>query len=202
MKPSTAPAARRTFIGAAASLCLLAASGAALAQAAWPTKTVRIVVGFAPGGTTDVMAACHRPGPDRGAGPDRDRREQARRQRQHRRRRSDQGRARRLHRAGRADLGGDGQPLAVQVQHPALARPDAGDGHRPHADVPDHAPGPGGQGPEAADRAGQGQPGQAVLRLLGHRHAAAAGGRALQAEHRHLHHPRARTAAPRPRCRT
>lgn len=41
--------------------CLLAAtlvaSVAALAQpAAWPAKTVRVVVGFAPGGTTDVMA--------------------------------------------------------------------------------------------------------------------------------------------------
>jgi len=56
MKHSTTPAARRSFIGAAASLCLLAASGASLAQATWPTKTVRIVVGFAPGGTTDVMA--------------------------------------------------------------------------------------------------------------------------------------------------
>jgi tripartite-type tricarboxylate transporter receptor subunit TctC len=53
---STTPAARRSFIGAAASLCLLAASGASFAQAAWPTKSVRIVVGFAPGGTTDVMA--------------------------------------------------------------------------------------------------------------------------------------------------
>ena len=45
---------------------------------------MRVVVGFAPGGTTDVMAARHRPGPDRGAGPERDRRQQARRQRQHR----------------------------------------------------------------------------------------------------------------------
>lgn len=56
MKRTTSFAARRSFIGAATSLCLLAAGGAAFAQAAWPTKTVRIVVGFAPGGTTDVMA--------------------------------------------------------------------------------------------------------------------------------------------------
>jgi tripartite-type tricarboxylate transporter receptor subunit TctC len=46
---------RRTLIAAAASLGLLGAGSAAFAQA-WPAKTVRIVVGFAPGGTTDVMA--------------------------------------------------------------------------------------------------------------------------------------------------
>jgi tripartite-type tricarboxylate transporter receptor subunit TctC len=56
MKLSKTLAARRSFVGAAASLCLLASSSASLAQAAWPTKTVRVVVGFAPGGTTDVMA--------------------------------------------------------------------------------------------------------------------------------------------------
>jgi tripartite-type tricarboxylate transporter receptor subunit TctC len=46
----------RGLIAAAVLLGLLSTGGAALAQAAWPTKTVRVVVGFAPGGTTDVMA--------------------------------------------------------------------------------------------------------------------------------------------------
>ncbi len=43
---------RRSIIGALVATAALAAQ----AQGAWPTKQVRIVVGFAPGGTTDVMA--------------------------------------------------------------------------------------------------------------------------------------------------
>jgi tripartite-type tricarboxylate transporter receptor subunit TctC len=43
---------RRSFVGA---LVATAALGAQ-AQGAWPNKTVRVVVGFAAGGTTDVMA--------------------------------------------------------------------------------------------------------------------------------------------------
>lgn len=46
---------RRTLIGLAASLSL-AALPAGAQTPAWPSKSVRIVVGFAPGGTTDVMA--------------------------------------------------------------------------------------------------------------------------------------------------
>lgn len=56
MNTSSRSTIRRTLVAATASLALLGSGGAAFAQAAWPTKNVRIVVGFAPGGTTDVMA--------------------------------------------------------------------------------------------------------------------------------------------------
>ncbi|HZF84738.1 MAG TPA: tripartite tricarboxylate transporter substrate binding protein [Burkholderiaceae bacterium] len=44
----------RRFVCAAAAL--LALAGSAAAQAPWPSKPIRFVVGFPPGGTTDVMA--------------------------------------------------------------------------------------------------------------------------------------------------
>jgi len=53
--PKTPKLRRRLIQAAAATLCTLGAVGALHAQA-WPAKPVKIVVGFAPGGTTDVMA--------------------------------------------------------------------------------------------------------------------------------------------------
>ncbi|WP_342131310.1 Bug family tripartite tricarboxylate transporter substrate binding protein [Hydrogenophaga sp. OTU3427] len=52
---STLPSRRRLLTGTA-SLGLLGALPAAWAQASWPTRPVRIVVPFAPGGTTDLLA--------------------------------------------------------------------------------------------------------------------------------------------------
>jgi tripartite-type tricarboxylate transporter receptor subunit TctC len=53
--PKQSPLRRRLIQATALTLCTLGALGTVHAQA-WPTKPIRIVVGFAPGGTTDVMA--------------------------------------------------------------------------------------------------------------------------------------------------
>ena len=56
MQIPSIPLQRRSLLQAALALSVAAPVGRSFAQGAWPTKPVRGVVGFAPGGGVDVMA--------------------------------------------------------------------------------------------------------------------------------------------------
>ncbi len=60
--------ARRLALVALASLAMGVAATPAFGQSAWPTKPVRIVVPFAPGGTTDILARAVAPELSRAVG--------------------------------------------------------------------------------------------------------------------------------------
>jgi len=47
---------RRRWLAVFAGMAMIGAAGPVTAQSAWPSKSVRIVVPFAPGGTTDILA--------------------------------------------------------------------------------------------------------------------------------------------------
>ena len=59
MNPLTLP--RRRLLATAIASAAICAAGSAAAQATWPTKPVRIVVPFAAGGTTDILARAMAP---------------------------------------------------------------------------------------------------------------------------------------------
>ena len=156
-------------LAALAGAAAIAFAGAVAAQS-WPTKTIRIIVPYPPGGTSDILARSLAPKITEALGQARDRREQARRHGQHRRRLRGQVPGRRLHAAaGRHRLA---RHRAERLPDAAL-RPGqglrAGDHGGLLAAHPRRAPVGAREGREGAHRARQGEAQLAQLRHLRHR---------------------------------
>ena len=180
-----------------ARLALAALPSLSHAQAqTYPNKPIRIIVPYAAGRHLRHPRAPDRPEAHRGLGPAGDRGEQARRQRQRRRRLRRQERARRLHAAAHRRGRPRHQPERLSE---AALRPV--EGLLPGGDGVVFAPRAGGasvgrrEGRQGAHRAGQGEPGQAQLRGLGHRRRAAARRHRVRAAHRRATGPTSPTRA-------
>ena len=179
------------------------ASGVARAADDWPTKPVRYINVFPPGGPTDTLSRivchelreAHRPAIHH--------REQERVGRQCRRRRHRQGGARRLHDRPLHDRRACHR--ADALRQAAVRRRQGFHRHR-HAVVgaqhADDAARLAGQDGARTDRASEGQTRQIFLRLLGRGHQPADQRRALQAARRRQPPARALQAAARPPTRT
>ena len=162
---------RRRLVQAIA-LALTMSAGSAMAQA-WPSKPITLVVPFPPGGTTDVLARALGREADTEPGPDRDRREQARRRRHARRGLRGQVQAGRLHAARRRGAPHDRLqrlqeaalrlPEGLRADHHDRAGAERAGGQRQHT----------GQDRGRTGQAGQGGARQADLRLQRQRHGAA-----------------------------